>query len=80
VSDHPERQTTEKFDVRRALFLSRLVRVWDKVPSLRLGELITLALDMNAASGGFDIEVLKNIDDMELVERIERWAMRNSSG
>jgi hypothetical protein len=75
-SDHPERQTTEKFDVRRALFLSRLVRVWDKVPSLRLGELITLALDMNAASGGFDIEVLRNINDMELVERIERWVLQ----
>jgi hypothetical protein len=73
---NPERQTTEKLDVRRALFLERLVRVWDKVPSLRLGELIALALDMNAASGGFDIEVLRNIDDMELVERIERWALQ----
>jgi len=80
VSDHPERQTTEKFDVRRALFLSRLVRVWDKVPSLRLGELIALSLDMNASSGSFDIEVLKNIDDMELVERIERWALQHGSG
>ena len=76
MSSSDERQTTEKLDVRRALFLERLVRVWDKVPSLRLGELITLALDMNATSGGFDIEVLKNIDDMELVERIERWALQ----
>ena len=75
-SDHPERQTTEKFDVRRALFLSRLVRVWDKVPTVRLGELIALALDMNSASGGFDIEVLKNIDDVDLVERIERWVLQ----
>jgi hypothetical protein len=79
VADSPERQTTEKFDVRRALFLSRLVRVWDKVPSLRLGELVALSLDMNASSGGFDIEVLKNIDDMELVERIERWALHKSA-
>ena len=76
MSSSDERQTTEKLDVRRALFLERLVRVWDKVPSLRLGELITLALDMNATSGGFDIEVLKNIDDMELVERIERWVLQ----
>jgi hypothetical protein len=76
VSSSDERQTTEKLDVRRALFLERLVRVWDKVPSLRLGELITLALDMNATSGGFDIEVLKNIDDMELVERIERLVLQ----
>ena len=45
-----------------------------KVPSLRIGELIALSLDMNASSGGFDIEVLKNIDDMELVERLRTGA------
>ncbi len=75
----PSRQTTEKLDVRRALFLDRLVRVWDKVPTMRLGELVALALDMNAAHGGFDIEVLRNIDDMDLVERIERWVLHRST-
>lgn len=80
MADSPERQTTEKFDVRRALFLSRLVRVWDKVPTMRLGELVALTLDMNATHGGFDIEVLRNIDDMDLVERIERWVLHHSSG
>jgi hypothetical protein len=77
VSDHPERQTTERLDVRRALFLERLVRIWDEHPDRRLGEIIVLALDM---SGTFDVEVLRNVDDMSLAERIERWAMRNSSG
>lgn len=76
MSDHSDRQTTEKLDVRRALFLERLVRVWDKVPNLRLGELIVLSFDM---TGVFDIEVLKNIDDVDLVERIERWALHRKS-
>jgi hypothetical protein len=74
-----ERQTTERLEVRRALFLERLIRVWDKVPTLRIGELIVLSLDMAAGSAVFDIEVLKNIDDVDLVERIERWVLHRSS-
>lgn len=77
MSDPTERQTTERLDVRRALFLERLVRVWDEHPDRRLGEIIVLAVGIE---GVFDIEVLKHIDDVSLAERIERWGMRNSSG
>lgn len=75
-----DRQTTERFEARRALFLERLIRVWDQVPQKRLGELIVLTLDMGGGGssghlGEFDIEVLRNIDDVTLVERMERWLM-----
>jgi hypothetical protein len=68
-------ETTEKTDVRRALFLERLIKSWDKTPTSRLGELIAKALDMSTA---FDVHVLENIDDVDLVERIERYVLTGS--
>jgi hypothetical protein len=65
-------ETTEKFDTRRALFLERLIRAWDKAPKARLGELIVRSLEMTSL---FDIEYLRNVDDVKLVEAIERWVL-----
>lgn len=68
-------ETTEKMDVRRALFLERLIKAWDKTPSSRLGELVSKSLEMSTA---FDVHVLENIDDLDLVERIERYVLTGS--
>ena len=65
-------ETTEKFDTRRALFLERLIRAWDKMPKARLGELISKSLDLSTL---FDIMYLSNIDDVKLVEAIERFVL-----
>ena len=65
-------ETTEKFDTRRALFLERLIKAWDKTPKSRLGALIVSALEMSTL---FDIEYLRNVDDVKLVEAIERWVL-----
>lgn len=65
-------ETTERFDTKRALFLERLIRAWDKMPKARLGELITSALNLSTL---FDIEYLRHVDDVKLVEAIERFVL-----
>jgi hypothetical protein len=65
-------ETTERFDTRRALFLERLIKAWDKTPKARLGQLIIEAI---GASTLFDIEYIRNVDDVKLVEAIERWVL-----
>jgi hypothetical protein len=65
-------ETTERTDVRRALFLERLIKAWDKAPSLRLGELIVVALSME---GALDIRLLQDMTDTDLVEKIERHVL-----
>lgn len=64
--------TTDRFDNRRAIFLERLIGAWDKCPEERLGKLIAEALDMETP---FDIEVLRGIDNIDLVEKIERLVL-----
>jgi len=71
----PTRLTTDKVDVRRALVVDRLVRAWDKQPGMRLGQLIVEALEMASAS---DIAALALIDDVGLIERIERFVLLGS--
>lgn len=70
-------ETTERVDVRRALFFERLIRAWDKTITPRLGALIVEALDLETP---FDIEVLKQISDTDLVEKIERYVLIGPSG
>jgi hypothetical protein len=61
--------STDKHDMRRALCLDRFLQSWDKVPDKKLGQLIVEGLDMQ---GAFDISVLRNIEDTDLLEAIER--------
>ena len=70
------RSTTDKYDVRRALVLERLIRAWDKRPSMRLGCLVVEALEMSTP---FDVLVLRGIDDMDLVEKLERYVLMEHS-
>ena len=65
-------ETTEKVDTRRALFLERLIKAWDKTPKSRLGELIVTSLGLSTL---FDIEYLRHVDDIRLVEAIERFLL-----
>jgi hypothetical protein len=64
--------TTEKFDTRRAIFLERLIRAWDKVPGQRLGQIIVESLEMVTP---FDVLALRGIDDKDLMEKIERYVL-----
>ena len=64
--------TTDKYDIRRALVLERLMHAWDKNPNMRLGSLIVEAMDLSTP---FDVLVLKVIDDLDLIERIERYTL-----
>jgi len=61
--------STDKHDMRPALFLDRLGRSLDKVPDRRLGQIIADALDMQTL---FDITALRNIENTDLLEAIER--------
>lgn len=64
--------STDKFDMRRALFLERLVKAWDKAPDMRMGQLLVEALGMQ---GPFDVLSLRTLEDMQLAEAIERFVL-----
>jgi hypothetical protein len=64
--------STDKFDMRRALFLERLAKAWDKEPDMRMGHLLVEALGMQ---GPFDVLSLRTIEDSQLVEAIERYVL-----
>ena len=61
--------------MRRALFLERLAKAWDKSPDMRMGQLLVEALGMQ---GPFDVLALRTIDDSQLAEAIERFVLTGS--
>jgi hypothetical protein len=66
-------KTTDRFDVSKAIFFERLMKSWEKMPEKRFGQLIVEALDGSAA---FLVITLRNIEDTQLAEEIERYVLR----
>ena len=71
--------STQRSDTRKALSLERLLRSWEKVPEMTLGQLIAEAAKEEvlriAWTRGVE-ELLKEKDDTALAEMVERYVMR----
>lgn len=61
-----------RLDAGKALFLSRLLKAWEKVPDTRLGALIADALGHQGLLTPAHLELLS---DKELIEAIERYVL-----
>lgn len=66
--------STLRNDTRKALFLERLARAWDKRPDLHFGELLR-----NALASGPPL-LLHERTDTEIVEAVERYVLIGPTG
>lgn len=65
------RTSQTKFDASRALILERLMKCWDKLPEMKLGELICDSLAYQHMTPNF----IGRLDDSRLVEIVEYYVM-----
>lgn len=63
-----------KNDFRRASALARIVAAWDKVPDLKLGELLLLSCSPSQAAN------FASIDDADLASAVERFVLLRVRG
>jgi hypothetical protein len=72
--------STVKFDNRKALFLERIARAWEKAPEgMTFGRLIVEALGFTHESARFDLLVLRTLEDHALAEAVERYILTGAS-
>jgi hypothetical protein len=57
----------QQFDAHKAIFTSRLLKVWEKAPELSFAELLTRSSAVDLAH--------RHASDDEIIEALERWIL-----